>query len=310
MMSSRWLFLAVCAVLIQSAGASKSNWVMPPCQTGESLKYGKFHSAAVGSEVSYHIMLPPSYLMDAQRVFPVIYWLHGTNGSSRGCGGVSFIANFYAGRMRSGEMPECIVVFPNGLDHGMWCDSADGSQKVESMLVFDLVPFIDVNYRTIKSRQYRAIEGFSMGGYGAGRIGFKHNDLFGAVTMYGAGPLQDNFLVDDPRINPVRARQKIFHDVYGSDMDYYVANLPGSLALNVLEVSYLRSHPNLRIVVGADDPLREYNAMLSKKLREELGIFHAYREVPSVGHDAREVVLACKNETAEFYTGVFADRAD
>jgi S-formylglutathione hydrolase FrmB len=310
MHSSKWLFLVACLILTQRVEAGESEWVMPPCQTVDFLKYGKFHSETVGREASYHILLPPSYHDDANRKFPVIYWLHGSNGSSRGCAGMSFLAKFYFDLMLDGEVPEAIVVFPNGLDHGMWCDSADGSQRPESMLVYDLVPFIDATYRTIKLRQYRAIEGFSMGGYGAGRIGFKHNDLFVSITMYGAGPLQPNFLVNDPKINPLRARQKIFQDVYGSDMAYYVENLPSSLALNVLESSYLRNQPNVRIIVGADDFLRKYNAEFSKRLKEELGIFHTYKEISGVGHDARQVMLANKEGSAEFYAGAFSVNPD
>jgi hypothetical protein len=44
--SLKWLLLAACLVPIQRAGAGKSMRVMPPCQTVESLEYGKFHSAA------------------------------------------------------------------------------------------------------------------------------------------------------------------------------------------------------------------------------------------------------------------------
>lgn len=302
----KWIVLLIGSCAFQLARV-EANWVASHCGAVTDVQYGTFYSDTAGGEVSYHVLLPPSYHKQTNAKFPVIYWLHGTNGSSRGCGGISFIADFYSRLMLQGKMPEAIVVFPNGLDHGMWCDSADGSQRPESMLIHDLIPFIDSTYRTIPTRQYRAIEGFSMGGYGAGRIGFKHSPLFGAITMYGAGPLQTDFLVVNPRINPLRARQKIFREVYGSDMDYYASNLPSTLALKVLEESHLRNQPRLRIVVGQDDALREYNALLSKKLREDLGLAHAYREIERVGHEAQKIMQACEDGTAEFYTKLFAE---
>jgi len=304
------IFLVLFLPLATVTGRRADHWVEGSCQPSGGLDYGTFHSEVVGGKVSYHILMPPSYSRDVFRRFPVIYWLHGTNGSSRGCAGISFVSNFYSSLMRSGRMPESIVVFPNGLDHGMWCDSADGSRRPESMLVLDLIPFIDKNYRTIISRQYRAIEGFSMGGYGAGRIGFKHNELFGAITMYGAGPLQNDFLVEDPKINPIPARRKVFRDVYGADMGYYEANLPSTLALKVLESSSLRSQPSLRIVVGSEDPLLAYNRMFSKKLNEDFGMSHLYTEVPRVGHDGRRVMESCESDTAEFYAKVFGDHSE
>jgi S-formylglutathione hydrolase FrmB len=307
--SLKWIGLLICSCAFQSARA-EVNWVTPHCGAAKDVQYGTFYSDAAEGEVSYHVLLPPSYHKQTNRKFPVIYWLHGTNGSSRGCGGISFVADFYSRLMLQDQMPEAIVVFPNGLDHGMWCDAADGSQRPESMLIHDLIPFIDSTYRTIPTRRSRAIEGFSMGGYGAGRIGFKHSPLFGAITMYGAGPLQTDFLVDNPRINPLRVRQKIFREVYGADMDYYASNLPSSLALKVLEESHLRDQPSLRIVVGQDDALREYNELLSKKLREDLGLSHVYREIERAGHEAKKIVQACEDETAVFYTKLFAEREE
>jgi enterochelin esterase-like enzyme len=285
----------------------KSEWVSPPCLGMEDVEYGVLRSPATGGEVSYHILLPPAYEHDRRRRFPVIYWLHGTNGLSRGCGGIKFMANFYTQLMQDGLMPQSVVVFPNGLDHGMWCDSADGRQKPESMLVEDLIPHIDQSYRTIPSREGRAIEGFSMGGYGAGRIGFKHNSLFGAITMYGAGPLHMDFLKEDPKLQPVRARAKIFRGVYGADADYYIANQPESLALKVLEASHLRSPPDLRIVVGGDDWLKEDNKLLSIKLKESFGLDHDYLEFAGIGHKASELVRAAKDSTIRFYQSVFGE---
>lgn len=202
-------------------------------------------------------------------------------------------------------MPQAIVVFPNGRDHGMWCDSADGERNPESMLVEDLIPHIDEAYRTVAHRKGRAIEGFSMGGYGAGRIGFKHNSLFGSITMYGAGPVHMDFLAEDPNLQPVRARTKIFRDVYGADSDYYIANSPETLALKVLEASHLRSPPDLRIIVGKDDSLRDNNRLMSTKLKESLGLDHDYLEIAGVGHNADELVEAAKDSTIKFYQATF-----
>lgn len=300
--------VATMLLLAQMAMAAPS-WVTPPCKAeGVNLQYGVFPSKAAGNNVSYHVLLPPSYTGEAYTRFPVIYWLHGTNGSSRGCGGITFIADFYTNLMRSGKMPEALVVFPNGLDHGMWCDSADGSQCPESMLVDDLIPLIDGTYRTLDRRESRAIEGFSMGGYGAGRIGFKYNHLFGGITMYGAGPLQRDFLVDNPKINPLRARRKIFKEVYGSDMDYYTSNLPSALALKVMESSHLYSQPNLRVIVGQKDSLREYNELFSRKLKEDFGISHSYREIEGVAHEAKRLMQTCEAETVEFYNQLFVGK--
>jgi len=271
-------------------------WVGPRCEGGA--EYRTFSSPESGGEVSYHILLPPSYGGRSDARYPVIYWLHGTGG---GCEGVNAVASHYRALMGAGEIPESIVVFPNGLGRGMWCDSKDGVTKPESMLILDLIPHIDQTYRTKTERRDRALEGFSMGGYGAGRIGFRHGGLFGCITMYGAGPLHEDFLADDPRLQPLAARERLMRKVYGSDGGYYIQNLPQTQALKILESSHLRGAPEIRILVGDDDPLRDNNRKLSNLLRLELGIDHEYSEVEGVGHQAAALMEAARVSTGDFY---------
>lgn len=50
------------------------------------------------------------------------------------------------------------------------------------MLVEDLVPYIDSRYRTLKSRDDRAIMGVDEGGYAACYLGFSYPDVFGKIA--------------------------------------------------------------------------------------------------------------------------------
>ena len=51
------------------------------------------------------------------------------------------------------------------------------------MIVKELTPHVDATYRTIARREDRAVEGFSMGGYGAAHLGFKYPEVFGIVGI-------------------------------------------------------------------------------------------------------------------------------
>lgn len=77
------------------------------------------------------------------------------------------MAQRYGEAMRTGKIPLMIMVFPNGLPMGMWCDWKDGAVKLETMFIEELIPHIDRSFRTQAKREGRVIEGFSMGGYGA-----------------------------------------------------------------------------------------------------------------------------------------------
>jgi enterochelin esterase-like enzyme len=266
------------------------------------VEFETFRSAAVGEKVSYHVYLPEAYRREPGRRFPVIYWLHG---SGPGTKGIPFLASYYAEAMDSGRMPPAIVVFANGLPDGMWSDSKDGAVPVESMFIDDLIPHIDKTYRTIASREGRIIEGFSMGGYGAGRLGLKHADKFRAVSMLGAGPLQTDFLEDDPNLQPIALRERIFAKVYGSDPQYFLSRSPWRLAER--RAGQLPSDFRLRIVVGEEDRLRDNNREFSRHLKS-LGIKHDYTEIPGVGHDAMGTVSGSEEQAMAFYRSVLPAR--
>ena len=48
-------------------------------------------------------------------------------------------------------------------------------------MVEELIPYVDVNFRTIPHRDSRGIAGIFMGGYGAIRFGMRHPEVFGMV---------------------------------------------------------------------------------------------------------------------------------
>lgn len=259
-----------------------------------------FKSEALGHAVSFHIYLPHEYEKNPTIHFPVLYWLHG---SGPGIQGIPFICSFFGNAMDAGNIPPMIIVFPHGHTYGMWCDSKDGSMPIETILMTELIPYVDATFRTIASRDGRIIEGFSMGGYGAGRLGLKYAEHFQAFSMMGAGPLQyPDFLVNDPNLNPLRARKAIFKMVFGDDPEYYQSQSPWRLAEDLAD-----SLPDMlciRIIVGEDDSMLKNNRALSAHFRE-LGIDHQYLELPGVGHSPMHTLLAIGDENWDFYRARF-----
>ena len=137
-----------------------------------------------------------------ERRFPVLYWLHGSGG---GLAGVPPIAAHFDAAIRRGRFRRCWWCFPTACRWSMWCDSKDGSVPMETIVIKELLPHVDATFRTIATREGRIIEGFSMGGYGEARLGFRHHALFAAVSMLGAGPLQRDFKEAPPRTSRARS---------------------------------------------------------------------------------------------------------
>jgi len=273
-------------------------WVTPAVRA-EGLHYRTFRSEAAGAEVSYHVFTPPGYGEDDTRRFPVLYWLHGSGG---GGAGIRPLTERFGDAMREGRAPSMLVVFPNGLPHGLWCDSKDGRTKVETLLMQDLIPDVEANFRTVARREGRMIEGFSMGGYGAARIGFKFPERFRAVSILGGGPLQKD-LSYTPRVGP-RNRERTFAAVYGSDQDYFYAQSPWHLAEKNADA--LREGMTIRQVVGAKDETLPANRDFHDRLAE-LRIGHDYVEVPGIPHDPAALLDAMGNANWGFYRAVFGE---
>jgi S-formylglutathione hydrolase FrmB len=268
-------------------------WVTEPV-VSPLVSFRTFESAIVGTKVSYHVYLPKTYSSSSDR-FPVLYWLHGTEG---GVAGVLPVASFFDNAINAGKLPSMIIVFVNGLPRRLWADSKDGASPVESVFVKELIPQIDRVFRTIVQREGRILEGFSMGGYGAARIGFKFPELFGGISILAGGPLDLEF--SGPRaIRAPALRSQLLNDVCSNDMNYFQAISPlltAHTAVNLLRIN----RTVVRQLVGSLDDTRDLNFQFHNHMKS-LNIPHQYVDVPNVEHDALALLQAVDDLNGNFY---------
>lgn len=284
-----WFLLSL--FLVQTE--PERQWVTPAIQA-PGVKQVIFESKAAGTKVSCHIYLPTAYEKDKKQRFPVLYWLHGSGG---GLPGIRPVSGFFASAIESGKIPPTIVVFPNSFANGMWCDSADGKTPIETILIKELIPYVDANYRTKTVKKGRILEGFSMGGYGAGRLGFKYSNKFSGVSILAGGPLDLEFQGPRAAANP-RGRDQILQTVYGGDMAVFKAQSPWVLAER--NAKSLKGGPTLRICIGEDDFTFNANKAFSDHL-SKLGIKHSFLSRAKIGHDTLGLLNALGDENWKFY---------
>jgi esterase/lipase superfamily enzyme len=148
----------------------------------------------------------------------------------------------------------------------------------------------------VAKREGRIIDGFSMGGYGAARLGFKHPHLFAAVSLLGAGPLQAEF-TETPRAGP-RERERLLSTVYGGDMAYYREQSPWHIVEQNAEK--LRTGLLIRQIVGDRDETLSANREFKQHL-DALKIPHSYRQLPGIPHDPNLVLNTVGEDNWEFY---------
>ncbi len=140
----------------------------------------KVYSSSMKKDIKAAIVTPDNYSVIDK--LPVVYLLHGYNGDYsswvKGSPEVQVLADLY----------NVMVVCPDGNISSWYLDSpVDPEFKYETFVSKELVVWVDSNYKTIQSREGRAITGLSMGGHGGLYLGFRHQDVFGACGSMSGG---------------------------------------------------------------------------------------------------------------------------
>lgn len=238
-----------------------------------TVKPVSFFSAALFSRKTCYVVLPPSYEQSDRR-YPVLYLLHGMNGTEvswmNNAGAQETVTRF----METGELQECIVVMPNDGEYGQgtfYADWYDGTGNFEQYMVHDLIPFIDQEFRTLGTRESRVISGYSMGGYGAFLLALKHPALFGAASSL-SGALGS--IRQMPYRDFVRSSfPRMFGPVNGPHASSYDLMLLASERLKGGE------KPELYFDCGTEDSLIPLNTGFHQYLNS-ISYPHAYKEFP------------------------------
>ncbi|MFM7243532.1 MAG: alpha/beta hydrolase-fold protein [Planctomycetaceae bacterium] len=276
-------------------------WVTPEVKA-PGVSFRTFESAAAQATVSYHLFTPAAYDREPDRRFPVVYWLHGSRG---GLPGIPKVAAHFAAAIDAGKVPPCLVVFVNGLAEGMYVDWKDGSAPLETMIARELVPHIDASCRTIAGPEGRLLDGYSMGGYGAARLGFTYPEVFRGVSIMGGGPLQADLLANAPRAGRRRA-EEVLQRVYGGDPEYFRRVSPRALAERNADA--IKSGSLVRVVCGDRDETFANNRDFHEHL-ERLGIPHTWTVLPDVDHNPLRTLEALGDTNWEFYRAAFGNTA-
>lgn len=218
------------------------------------------YSNSMHKSIKAVVIIPDNY-HTATSSFPVVYLLHGYDG---------WYSNWI---IRAPELKDyadiyqTIIVCPDGATNSWYFDSpVDTAYRYETHIAFEVVSFVDKNYRTIADKNHRAITGLSMGGHGALFLGLKHATIFGAAgSMSGGVDLKES-----------KNRFDISKRI--GDTVTYAGNWHDLTVVNLIE-SY--SHTDLKIIFdcGEKDIFIEGNRRLHQKM-QQLKIPHSYTERP------------------------------
>jgi GH35 family endo-1,4-beta-xylanase/enterochelin esterase-like enzyme len=147
------------------------------------------------------VYTPPTYGKDKKK-YPVLYLQHGwgedeTSWSRQGCAGI-IMDNLLA----EGKCVPFIVVMTYGMTNEVrFGGLGDFTAKdFETVLVDELVPFIDSNFRTIAKKESRAMAGLSMGGMETKTITLRCPEVFGYYGLFSGGTYSPEDIKDKNQV--------------------------------------------------------------------------------------------------------------
>ena len=246
-------------------------YINPPAETSENILHRTFYSTIYGRELGYCIYLPDGYETDRKR-YPVHYHLHGW--TDHESSHIKTMEPIYRGR-------DVITVFPN--NSPVIEDREE--LPVEEMVIRELIPLIDENFRTVPTREGRTLSGFSMGGGMAFCWAVKYPELFSAVTAY-AGTYHHYFHKDYPTVGVPAEKAPEIYRAMTEDAKPFDKSVLHLVKENVGQIC---GRLVIELHVGTEDVLYCDNEILRLHL-ESLQIPHCYKTFPGVSHRLSDIL--------------------
>ncbi len=145
--------------------------------------------------MAYRIYLPPCYGEDG-RFYPTLIMLPGNNQTDTIWDDLG-LDEAAQTAIYNGAIPPLIIIMPDG----GWParNTSGGPGSYETVILDDLIPFIESSYCAWPDAAGRAIGGLSRGGYWALEIAFRHSEQFASVGGHSASLLD---IAAGPDLNP------------------------------------------------------------------------------------------------------------
>jgi enterochelin esterase-like enzyme len=155
------------------------------------------------NQSAYFVYTPPGYDEKAKKPYPVLYLLHGWSDSDAGWSAVGRANLIFDNLLAQGKIKPMVVVMPLGYGdisfihtHDVWEVPAaidHNTDLFSKVLLTEVLPRVESEYRVSKDRNDRAIAGLSMGGLESLQIGLTHTGQFAWIGGFSSAVHQLDF---------------------------------------------------------------------------------------------------------------------
>ena len=171
-----------------------------------------FYSKSLGKMQTAMVYLPPTYgklsgkgTKAAQERFPVLYLQHGWGENETSWGKQGHAGLIMDNLIADGKIKPFIIVMAYGLTNDIKFGTIGQftAKEFETLLVDELVPFIDANFLTKADKWNRAMAGLSMGGVETKLITLRRPEVFGYWGLLSGGTYMPDEIKDPKAVKVI-----------------------------------------------------------------------------------------------------------
>jgi predicted alpha/beta superfamily hydrolase len=135
------------------------------------------------------VYTPPGYGKDQSKLFPVLYLQHGWGEDETAWSNQGHVNLIMDNLIAEGKIRPFIIV----MTYGMTNDIKFGGLRnfdikpFQTVLVDELIPYIDANFNTLADQNHRAMAGLSMGGMETKQITLNKPEVFSYYALLSGG---------------------------------------------------------------------------------------------------------------------------
>jgi len=199
------------------------------------LRQTLFYSKTAKANLRCFVYTPPDYEKNQSKRYPVLYLQHGGGEDETGWGSQGLAGLIMDNLIAEGKARPFIIVMANsyvpgaaGPGRGPAPAGAPGGSPggrggrggftfnagpFERVLIDDLIPFIDANFRTLADQPHRAMAGLSMGGMYTRMITLANLDKFSHIGLFSGGSIAPTNITD---LAAFKEKVKVVFVGYGS----------------------------------------------------------------------------------------------
>jgi enterochelin esterase-like enzyme len=161
-----------------------------------------FPSPSTNTSRRAFVYTPPGYNNESKKSYPVLYLQHGWGEDETAWSNQGHANLIMDNLIAEGKIQPFIIVMTYGITNRVRFGKLNEFKidTFQTVLVDELIPYVDANFRTIAKQSHRAMAGLSMGGMETRTITLNKPDVFSHYALLSGGVYTPEEIKDKSKV--------------------------------------------------------------------------------------------------------------